>query len=61
MGEFRNLCNTCDGLIFRDDDEEEEDKDSVKLTSFFQKKGHDPKLDRHSYFSDRCLSSVDSF
>lgn len=44
-----------------DDDEEEEDKDAVKLTSFFQKKGHDPMLDRHSYFKDRCLTSCESF
>jgi hypothetical protein len=45
----------------RDDEEEDEQKDTVKLTSFFQKKGHDPKCERHSYFKDRCLGSVESF
>lgn len=55
------MLNSSENLSFRDDDEEEEDKDAVKLTSFFQKKGHDPMLDRHSYFKDRCLTSCESF
>ena len=45
-----------------DDDDEDEnvDKNTVALTSFFSKKGHDPKLDRHTYFKDRCIGSVEN-
>lgn len=44
-----------------DDADENLDKNTVALTSFFSKKGHNPKLERHIYFKDRCIETVQDF
>ncbi|ESP00443.1 hypothetical protein LOTGIDRAFT_200807 [Lottia gigantea] len=53
-----------DGVNIRwedDDEEEEENKDAkgtASLLTFFKRSDDDPKYNRHSYFTDRCLSNV---
>ena len=56
---FLGMLPLCLSYFDRDDDEEEDDKNTVKLTSFLSKK--DSKHQRHTYFKDRCLSSFQSF
>ncbi|VDI32089.1 ribonuclease H2 subunit A [Mytilus galloprovincialis] len=41
-----------------DDEDENADKSNMALTSFFCKKDHNPKMDRHIYFKDRCIETV---
>ncbi|XP_050399804.1 ribonuclease H2 subunit A [Patella vulgata] len=46
---------------WEDDDDEEENKDakgSASLLTFFKRSDDDPKLHRHQYFTDRCLTSL---
>lgn len=46
-------------IKWEDDDEDENaDKSNMALTSFFNKKNHNPKLERHIYFKERCIESV---
>lgn len=41
-----------------DDEDENSDKSNMALTSFFNKKGHNPKFERHIFFKERSIETV---